>query len=162
MPSVAKYDGVLDVLGAMAPGECFATPEVIEVFRAYVTSWRASAVGPELLWERDIPAEQVEYDMHAFQRVAEVLALRYDWRDTSLITLHNFGSAEVGDVIRDIQQEFEIPITTGTSVSGDLGSAREEPLSALESMSTRIAGLEDSVVSLVELLKQILALGRAD
>jgi maltose alpha-D-glucosyltransferase/alpha-amylase len=25
--------------------------------------------------------------------VAEVLALRYDWRDTSLITLHNFGSA---------------------------------------------------------------------
>ena len=25
--------------------------------------------------------------------VPEVLALRYDWRDTSLLTLHNFGSA---------------------------------------------------------------------
>lgn len=69
-------DGVLDELGAMAPGECFTTPEVIEVFRGYVASWRAAADAPELLWERDIPAEQVEYDMHAFQRVAEVLAER--------------------------------------------------------------------------------------
>jgi hypothetical protein len=76
--------------------------------------------------------------------------------------LHNFGNAEVSEVIRDIQQEFEIPITAGTSVNGDLGAVREEPLSALESMSTRIARLEDSVVSLVELLKQILALGRSD
>jgi putative secretion ATPase (PEP-CTERM system associated) len=76
--------------------------------------------------------------------------------------LHNFGSAEVCEVIRDIQQEFEIPITAGTSASGDLGSVREEPLSTLESMSTRIARLEDSVVSLAELLKQILVLGRSD
>lgn len=71
-------DDVLDELGAMAPGECFATPEVIGVFRSYVESWRAAASGSELLWERDIPAEQVEYDMHAFQRVAEVLAARAD------------------------------------------------------------------------------------
>jgi hypothetical protein len=76
-------DGVLDELGAMAPGECFTSPEVIEVFRGYVTSWRASAVGPELLWERDIPAEQVEYDMHAFQRVAEVLAERAEREGTA-------------------------------------------------------------------------------
>lgn len=69
-------DDVLDELGAMAPGECFATPEVIEVFRTYVGSWRASAAGAELLWERDIPAEEVEYHMHAFQRVAEVLDQR--------------------------------------------------------------------------------------
>lgn len=74
--------------------------------------------------------------------------------------LHNFGSEEVSEVIRDIQQEFEIPITAGASDS-DLGSVREEPLSDLESMSTRIARLEDSVVSLVGLLKQILSLGRA-
>lgn len=76
-------DDVLDELGGMAPGECFATPEVIEVFRGYITSWRASAVGPELLWERDIPAERVEYDMHAFQRVAEVLADRAERQGTA-------------------------------------------------------------------------------
>lgn len=69
-------DGVLDELRTMAPGECFTTPDVVEAFRAYLTSWRTAAVGPELLWERDIPAEQVEYDVHAFQRVAEVLAAR--------------------------------------------------------------------------------------
>ncbi len=76
--------------------------------------------------------------------------------------LHNFSSAEVGEVIRDIQKEFELPITSDASDTGDLGSVREEPLSGLESMSARIARLEDSVVSLVGLLKQILALGRSN
>jgi putative secretion ATPase (PEP-CTERM system associated) len=75
--------------------------------------------------------------------------------------LHNFSSAEVGEVIRDIQQEFEIPITAEAADTGDLGAIREEALSGLESMSARIARLENSVVSLVELLKQILSLGRA-
>ena len=69
-------DEVIDELAAMAPGECFTTPEVLEVFRAYVTSWRRAAVGSDFLWEREIPPEQVEYDMHAFQRVADVLARR--------------------------------------------------------------------------------------
>ena len=69
-------DQVIDELAAMAPGECFTTPEVLEVFRAYVTSWRSAAVGSDFLWEQEIPPEQVEYDMHAFQRVAEVLARR--------------------------------------------------------------------------------------
>jgi hypothetical protein len=69
-------DRVLDELDSMAPGECFTSAEVLEVFRAYLTSWRAAAVGTDLLWERDIPPEQVEYDMHAFQRVAELLARR--------------------------------------------------------------------------------------
>lgn len=69
-------DGVLDELAAMAPEECFTTPEVIEVFRAYVASWREAAVGTVMVWERDIPPEQVEYDVHAFQKVAEVLARR--------------------------------------------------------------------------------------
>ena len=69
-------DQVIDELAAMAPGECFTTPAVLEVFRDYVTSWRSEAVGSDFLWEREIPPEQVEYDMHAFQRVAEVLARR--------------------------------------------------------------------------------------
>lgn len=69
-------DEVLDELSAMAPGECFTTPEVLAVFREYVTSWRDEAVGTSMVWEREIPTEQVEYHMHAFQRVAEVLAAR--------------------------------------------------------------------------------------
>lgn len=73
-------DEVLDELASMAPGECFTAPEVLAVFRAYVTSWRQAAVGSEMVWERDIPAEQVEYDMHAFQRIAEVLAARAEER----------------------------------------------------------------------------------
>lgn len=76
--------------------------------------------------------------------------------------LHNFGSEEVGEVIRDIQQEFEIPITADALDGAELGSVREEPFSGLESMSARIARLEDSVVSLAELLKQTLSLGRAN
>lgn len=69
-------EDVIEELAAMAPGECFTTPEVLDVFRAYVASWREAAVGTEMVWERDIAPEQVEYDMHAFQRVAEVLARR--------------------------------------------------------------------------------------
>ena len=69
-------DEVIDELAAMAPGECFTTSEVLEVFRGYLTSWRAAAVGTDLVWERDIAPEQVEYDMHAFQRVVDVLSRR--------------------------------------------------------------------------------------
>lgn len=69
-------DEVIDELAAMAPGECFTTSEVLEVFRGYLTSWRAAAVGTDLVWERDIAPEQVEYDMHAFQRVVDVLSQR--------------------------------------------------------------------------------------
>ena len=69
---------VLDELESMAPGECFTSPDVMATFRHYVSSWRDS-VGSDrdwFLWEQDIPTEQVEYNMHAFQRVAGVLAER--------------------------------------------------------------------------------------
>ena len=73
-------DDTIEELAAMAPGECFTTPEVLEIFRSYVDSWRAAAVGTEMSWEQDIPPEQVEYHMHAFQRVAEVLDQRAEER----------------------------------------------------------------------------------
>lgn len=69
---------VLDELESMAPGECFTSPDVMATFRHYVSSW-SDAVGSrrgEFLWEQEIPTEQVEYNMHAFQRVAGVLAER--------------------------------------------------------------------------------------
>lgn len=67
---------VLDDLGAMAPGECYTSPDVVDTFRSFVDSWEAAATGEKFLWEQDIPAEQVEFNMHAFQRVAGVLAER--------------------------------------------------------------------------------------
>lgn len=63
-------------VGAMAPGECFTTPEVIAVFQAFLDRWDDATAGEEFFWEADLPAEQVEYNMHALQRVAGVLAER--------------------------------------------------------------------------------------
>ena len=57
----------------LAPDECYATPEVLAVFDGYLTEWERAARGTELHWSRDIPAEQVEYHMHAFQKVAGML-----------------------------------------------------------------------------------------
>jgi hypothetical protein len=67
---------VLDELETMAPGECFTSPQVLATFRHYVDEWSSVSDGEKFLWEQDIPAEQVEYNMHAFQRVAGVLAER--------------------------------------------------------------------------------------
>lgn len=67
---------VIDELDAMAPGACYTTPEVLAVFRGFLQSWQAAALDREFLWEQDIPTEQVEYNMHAFQRVAGLLTER--------------------------------------------------------------------------------------
>ena len=73
--------------------------------------------------------------------------------------LHGFGGSEVDEVIRDIQQEFDLP-TNGIQVDADIASGlnRAEMLASLENMGNRVAELEGSVVSLLELLKQILSL----
>ena len=75
--------------------------------------------------------------------------------------LHNFGVSEVSEVIRDIQQEFEaVDVATGV-FSGDKTSASKEEqfvAAGLEEMSNRVVQLEETVVSLMGLLKQILSL----
>lgn len=72
---------VLAELDALAPGECFTEPDVQAIFEGYLTAWEdcavdAAARGDKFLWEADLPAEQVEYHMHAFQKVADVLDAR--------------------------------------------------------------------------------------
>jgi hypothetical protein len=69
-------DRVLDELGALAPGDCVAAPETVANLRGFVDAWWREADGEKFFWEDDIPAEQVEYSMHAFQRVVDVLARR--------------------------------------------------------------------------------------
>jgi hypothetical protein len=70
-------DRVLDELGTLAPGECFSTPETVAILRDFVARWR-TALGDDrlFLWDDDVPAERIEFAMHAFQRVVDVLARR--------------------------------------------------------------------------------------
>ncbi len=67
--------GVLADLDALAPGECFSTPEVCAIFDFYLSEWEVMVGADEkFVWERDIPAEQVEYHIHAFHQVANMLS----------------------------------------------------------------------------------------
>jgi hypothetical protein len=62
-------------LDDLAPGACFSTPEVRTIFERYLAEWdEAAHAGEKFLWERDIPAEQVEYHVHAFHQAASMLA----------------------------------------------------------------------------------------
>lgn len=75
--------------------------------------------------------------------------------------LRNFGGAQVEEVVRDIQQEFDMPLALVDDMppGGRISAMeREEFISALEDMGERLAGLEETVVSLMDLLKQILSL----
>src|SRR5687768_14696148 len=71
--------------------------------------------------------------------------------------LRNFGSSEVNDVIRDVQHEFDMSIATGDMPVEDETAAdrdRAESLRRLKEMADRVANLEDSVVSLMILVKR--------
>ena len=62
-------------LDVLAPGECFSTAEVRAIFESYLEQWTAAARRDEkFVWEEDIPAEQVEYHVHAFHQAAAMLA----------------------------------------------------------------------------------------
>lgn len=75
--------------------------------------------------------------------------------------LRSFGGPQVEEVIRDIQQEFDMPLGLLDDVASSGGISameREESISALEDMGERLASLEETVLSLMDLLKQILSL----
>lgn len=73
--------------------------------------------------------------------------------------LHSFGSAEVNEVIRDIQQEFDMPeaeASASDETDTVFGLEKAMSLASLKNMNDRLVMLEESVVSLLKLLKQIL------
>ncbi|HEU4855351.1 MAG TPA: ATPase, partial [Nitrosospira sp.] len=75
--------------------------------------------------------------------------------------LPNFGSSEVNEVICDIQHEFDMSVAmAGAPVEGETQTDRNaaESLQRLEEMAGRVANLEESVVSLMILVKRILSL----
>lgn len=73
---LSHAEQALDEVPLLAPGECFTSPDTLEFLRGFVRSWQLSADGDVFVWDEDIPAERVEYSMHAFQRVVAVLAER--------------------------------------------------------------------------------------
>lgn len=74
--------------------------------------------------------------------------------------LHHFGEAEVSEVVSDIQQEFEAPISENPGNKDFPASGRQadEAFHQLRNMDDRLAVLEDSVVSTLELVKQVVSL----
>ncbi len=69
--------GVLDEFARGAPGDCF-TPEVREIFEGYLASWERCArdAAPRdglFLWEAELAPEELEYHLHALQRVVTAL-----------------------------------------------------------------------------------------
>ncbi|TAN77798.1 MAG: DUF2075 domain-containing protein [Gallionella sp.] len=79
--------------------------------------------------------------------------------------IHAFGSAEVNEVTSDIQQEFVLPATEAepqaTSGNTQAGQAEDAP-AKLENMDGRLAKMENSVITVLDLLKQVLSLPRVN
>lgn len=74
--------------------------------------------------------------------------------------INNFKSAEVNIVIGDIQQEFVLPATQAETQSPS-SSARIEPnadyAASLAKLDERLARMEYSVISVMDLLKQVIS-----
>ncbi len=69
---------IVDALGALAPDECFSTPEVCAAFDRFLTEWETVAASRDdcFLWEQELTVEDVEYHVHAFHQVASMLSRR--------------------------------------------------------------------------------------
>jgi general secretion pathway protein A len=75
--------------------------------------------------------------------------------------IHAFGSAEVNEVISDIQQEFVLPVAKAEAKAPPAAAQIEQTVNtpaSLENMDERIAKMERSVISVLDLLKQVLSL----
>jgi general secretion pathway protein A len=78
--------------------------------------------------------------------------------------LHNFGCSEVEEVIRDVEHEFDMAVAVaGMPVEDNTLADRDaESLRCLNEVSGRITNLEESVISLMMLVKRILSLARRE
>ncbi len=77
--------------------------------------------------------------------------------------LRAFGNSEVNEVINDIQQEFDLPASENNIQAPPATvPGKTETHSSLENMDERIAKMENSVISVLDLLKQILSLPRVN
>jgi len=79
--------------------------------------------------------------------------------------LHAFSEADIGEVVRDISEEFELPEAMGEPdpaaalAHGEVGGAehRGERRASVELLDERMMRLEKSIVSVLSILKKIVA-----
>lgn len=74
--------------------------------------------------------------------------------------IHAFGKSEVDEVISDIQQEFVLPTTEAKAKILSNAAQNEQTVNApaiLENMDERITRMERSVISVLDLLKQVIS-----
>ena len=79
--------------------------------------------------------------------------------------IHAFGRPEVDEVISDIQQEFILPDTETEAPEAAGPAPAGEALSvpaSLENMDTRLTKMENSVIAVLDLLKQVISLPRVN
>ncbi len=73
---------------------------------------------------------------------------------------HNFRSSDVTEVLGDIKQELALPISeTATQNSSDIPQIeqKDDTQGSLENMDERLFKMENSVISVLDLLKRILS-----
>jgi len=78
--------------------------------------------------------------------------------------IHKLGITEINDVIRDIQQEYDMPIveTKMPEVSEvTTNTSEEESVPALRKMDDRLIKMENSISSVLDLLKKVLSSSKA-
>ena len=79
--------------------------------------------------------------------------------------LHSFSATEVNDVIRDIQHEYDMPIVEETTtveantlgVSDTTSDTSKETDTKLKKMNDRLGNMENSISSVLDLLKKVLS-----
>lgn len=83
-------------------------PDLVTTFHRYLDEWSAAAIAEEFRWEKDLPVEQVEYHLHAFHRVAEVLSARAAGRSpNSPPESEAFYRALVEGVLSALEEEHQ-------------------------------------------------------
>jgi len=78
--------------------------------------------------------------------------------------IHKLGITEINDVIRDIQQEYDMPIveTKMPEVSEvTTNTSEEESVPGLRKMDDRLIKMENSISSVLDLLKKVLSSSKA-
>ena len=74
--------------------------------------------------------------------------------------LHHFSSKEIDDVIRDIKQEYDMPVEINGPGASDITSDNSEIKEAdsdLRKMDDRLIKMESSISSVLDLLKKVLS-----
>ena len=101
-----------DPVDAGEPG-VWLPPDVIETFTTYLDTWEAAADEETFRWDGDLSAEQAEYLMHAFFRLAHHLSETVEERG------FRFMSPEGDDFYRSLVTSMVVALEQEGSSSSE-------------------------------------------